>query len=126
MKNLKIILAILGFVGIGFLIGFYTHRTLSLQRIEKVARMRSPEGFKEAFYQNIHATEAQRQQIEPILNRYGRAMGKSHREWRQDWHDLIDSMHEEIIPLLDDNQAMKLRDFNRRFDGKEDRGRKRR
>ncbi len=125
MKNVKIILAILGFIGIGFLIGFYTHRTLSMQRIERVARMRSPEGFKEGFYQRIQASDAQRRQIEPILTRYGRAMGESHREWRENWHVLIDSMHQEIIPLLNEEQARELQEFNRRFNGKEDRDRSR-
>ncbi len=120
-KNGKVIVAIAALIGIGFLGGFYTHRYLSTQKIERIARMRSAEGFREGIFTVVDASEEQRQQLAPIIDRYSKAMGRSHREWRRSLHALVDSMHQEIYPYLDEAQRDELNTFNRRYGNDRDR-----
>ncbi|MCB9298665.1 MAG: hypothetical protein H6559_36950 [Lewinellaceae bacterium] len=115
MRNLKIIAAVLSLAGIGFVAGFFTHRYVAVRQIHRVAEMRFPPGFEEHLYHIIDADAAQQRQLHPIVHRYAGLISENHIESRARRKALVDSMHQEIKPLLTEEQIEKLDDFSRRF-----------
>ncbi|MCO6478188.1 MAG: hypothetical protein J5I94_16270 [Phaeodactylibacter sp.] len=115
MRNFKIIAAVLSLIGIGFVAGFFTHRYVAVREIHQVAEMRFAPGFEEHLYHIIEAGPEQQQQLHPIVQRYAGLIAENHIESRARRKTLIDSMHQEIKPLLSAGQLQKLDDFSRRF-----------
>lgn len=123
MEKLETILVVLGLIFIGFVSGFYVHRQISKHFIKNVIEMRNPKGFQDQFFNGIGATEEQREQLLPIVESYSAKIGKQHRELRRLRHELIDSMHAEVRPILTEEQIQRMDEFSRRF---RDRSRERR
>jgi hypothetical protein len=115
MKNLKTILSIIGLLSIGFVSGFLTHRSVSKQMVHRVAKLRNANGFENHLYELLQPTEQQRDQLQPIVARYAHKIADAHKDMRNTRRIILDSMHAEIIPLLDDQQKEKLQGFNKRF-----------
>ena len=115
MKTLKIIAAVLSLIGIGFVAGFFTHRYVAVQQIHRVAEMRFAPGFEEHLYHIVDADAKQQKQLHPIVHRYAGLIAENHIESRAKRKTLIDSMHQEIKPLLSAEQALKLDEFSRHF-----------
>jgi hypothetical protein len=117
MKAYKIITAALLLIAIGFTAGFYTHRHLSVQRIKKVASMRSAYGFEETLFRLIQPTEEQAAQMRPIVEGYAEQIAENSRQSRQRQRALVDSMRQEIKPFLSPEQGERLERFSHRFKG---------
>ena len=115
MRNIKIAAVVFSLVGAGFVAGFFTHRLVAVQQIHRVAEMRFAPEFEDHLYHIIDADVEQQEQLHPIVHRYAGLIAESHIEFRTQRKSLIDSMHEEIKPLLTDEQIQKLDDFSRRF-----------
>lgn len=115
MRTFKIIAAVLSLVGIGFVAGFFTHRYVAVKQIHRVAEMRFASGFEGHLYHIIEASPEQQEQLHPIVHRYAGLISANHIESRARRRTLIDSMHQEIKPLLSAEQLRKLDDFSRRF-----------
>ncbi len=115
MRNFKIIAAVLSLIGIGFVAGFFTHRYVAVRQIHQVAEMRFAPGFEEHLYHIIEAGPEQQQELHPIVHRYAGLIAESHIESRARRKALIDSMHQEIKPLLSTEQIQKLDEFSKRF-----------
>lgn len=115
MESVKTILAVIGLVLIGFVGGFYAHRQMSKHFMKSVMEMRQPKGFQEHFYSRIEATDVQREELKPIVEDYAARIGEQHRTFRKARHQLIDSMHTEVKPILTTAQVEKLDQFSRRF-----------
>ena len=120
MKNLKGILTIIGLIALGFTAGFFTHRQVTIKQVQKVREIGQAPGFQRHLLKYLEPTEDQREQLAPIIRRYGQQMGDQMKEHRQERKTLVDSMHEEIKPLLTDEQLEKLDDFSKRFRGRRD------
>lgn len=115
MRNLKIIAAVLSLVGIGFVAGFFTHRYVAVRQIHRVAEMRFASGFEDHLFRVIGASAEQQQQLHPIVHRYAGQIAENHIAARTRRRILIDSMHQDIKPLLSVEQIQRLDDFSRRF-----------
>ena len=115
MKVLKIIALVSSLVGIGFVAGFFTHRYIAVQHIGRVAQMRFPPGFEEHLYRIIDADAELQKKLHPIVHHYAGKISSNHIESRGRRKALVDSMHQEIKPLLTDEQIQKLEEFTRRF-----------
>jgi len=115
MKNLKTILALIALVAIGFVGGFYTHRTISKKYVNRLVKLREAPGFEAHLYRMLEPTEEQKQQLNPIVERYAEKVTTMHRSFRHERHALLDSMHAEIKPLLDEQQVERLERFGKRF-----------
>lgn len=118
MRTLKIVAAVLSLIGIGFVAGFFTHRYVAVQELHRVAEMRFAPGFEEHLYHIIEAGPEQQQQLHPIVHRYAGLISENHIESRARRKALVDSMHQEIKPLLSEEQIEKLDQFSRRFRGR--------
>jgi hypothetical protein len=118
MKNLKIAIAILSLVAIGFVAGFYTHRYVAVQRIDRVRELGRPTGFHDHLLRALQPTEEQKKLLEPIVNQYSEKMSLLVQDNRARRKALIDSLHQEIRPLLTEEQISQLEDFSKRFHAK--------
>lgn len=115
MKNTKVVLTVVGLLLLGFLGGFFTHRQITVQRVQAVREITQPRGFERHLLHFLEPTAAQREQLDPIIRQYAEKMGAQMRLHRQERQAIIEELHEEIRPLLTDEQIEKLDDFSRRF-----------
>ncbi len=115
MKQLKIAITILSLLGIGFLGGFYTNRYLVQQKINKVAGMRYADGFKAYFFQHIQATAEQEALLSPYVDKYAEAVSAVYQESREKRQKLMNSLKQEIQPLISTGQMEKLDHFCYRY-----------
>lgn len=115
MNKIKIALAIVGLILIGFVAGFSVHRQMSQKIMHKLIEMREPEGFKEHFMDRLELNEAQRGKVLPVLEKYSPKISELHRTFRKDRHELVDSMHQEIKPHLNADQVDMMERFGKRF-----------
>ena len=125
METVKTVLAVIGLVLIGFIGGFYAHRQMSMHFIQNVMEMRQPKGFQEQFFKRANISEEQQEKIQPIVEGYSNRLGNLHREFRENRHQLIDSMRSEINPHLLPEQIKQMERFSRRFRKGEKKMRKR-
>ena len=124
MKALKITLFVLSLLGVGFISGFYTHRVVVRNKIEKVAKMRFAKGFQQQLYRVIEADSAQIKELAPEVDKYAQKiaeLGMTHRLERQ---AVMDSMVSSIKPKLSKGQVEKLERFGRRFRSRDPRRKK--
>ncbi|PHN03123.1 hypothetical protein [Flavilitoribacter nigricans] len=115
MKSIKGLLTIIGLLSLGFVGGFFTHRQVTIQQVQKVREIGQAPGFQRHLLQFLEPSADQREQLEPIISRYAQQMGEQWREHRAERKVLVDAMHEEIKPLLTSDQLQKLDDFSKRF-----------
>jgi hypothetical protein len=115
MKNIKGIITIIGLLSLGFVGGFFTHRQVTIQQVQKVREIGQAPGFQRHLLQFLEPDVDQQKQLEPIISRYAEQMGTQWREHRAERKALVDAMHEEIKPLLTNEQLQKLDDFSKRF-----------
>ena len=115
METLKTILAIIGLILIGFFAGFFTHREMTMDRIQQIAAMTRGPGFQEQLLDKLEATTQQRQELDPIVQDYGKRLTTLHRESREQRKVVIDSLYNAIRPHLTPQQTVKLEQFSRRF-----------
>jgi len=124
MQTWKVVLAMGGLVLIGFGAGFFTHRTLTKQKIERIAEWRYERGFERKLLHLVDATPEQVEKIGPIIEKYAKSNAEAHRTLRQQQRTHIESMMAEIKPYLTQEQLDRLERFGKRF--KEESRRKKR
>ena len=115
MKTYQITIAAILLVAVGFAAGFFTHRAMSVKRIQRVAQLRSSAGFEDNLFRIIQPSAEQRAQLSPIVQRYAGQIADNNQESRRRQKELVDSMHLEIKPLLTEKQLEQLDRFSRRF-----------
>ena len=120
MNQFKVILIVLGLLLTGFGAGFLTHRAMVGKQMENVRALGRGAGFGQHLLENIEATTEQKERLHPILKQYGRRMGDMTQETRQRRRTLIDSMHQEIKPMLNDDQIKRLDEITARFQKRKD------
>lgn len=119
MKTLKItafvsLLLITGFIG-----GFVAHRIVIKKQIERIADLRFARGFERELFRVIDADSSQREQLRPVVMKYSQEMARIMYESRKKRRTVVDSMFQEITPILDDKQRKDLEWFGKRFRHKE-------
>ena len=119
MSRLRLVLFGLLILAAGFAGGWATHRNQVLNRMHEVARMRKASGFETSLYRRIEATPAQREELDPIVQRYGVLIDSLHHQFGRDRRTIVKEMHEEIKPFLSEDQIDKLGRFSRRFEFRE-------
>jgi uncharacterized protein YneF (UPF0154 family) len=115
MEQLKIVLAMIGLVAIGFTGGIFFHRMITTKKIAEARHITREEGFVHHLMQQIEADNTQQQQIEPILRKYGRQIHRIHVEGIEKRIALVDTMLLEIQPLLTLEQQQLIQKRVQRF-----------
>lgn len=125
MSRLQLFLIGFLLLAAGFSGGWVVHRSMVVDRIHDVARMRKAGGFEDYLYRRIEATPEQQTKLEPIVQRYGVRIDSIHHRFGADRRAVIKQMHEEIKPMLTEAQVEKLNRFSRRFEMRDGRPKKR-
>lgn len=110
MKRIQPYLLILATLLIGLVLGVLLAGRFYAQRVDQLARMGRPEGFRMHFIERLELSPEQRAQIEPVLDRYFVKIRNQRRRMRS----LHDSLRMEIAPLLTEEQR-KAFERQRRF-----------
>ena len=108
MKTAKIILAISGLIGIGFIAGFMSQRYIAKERIEKVRGLGRGMGMQDRLFHAIDATEEQKTNLAPIIEGYSLELDSNVRSFKLYHRSIIDSMHADLKPYLSPEQVEKL------------------
>ena len=117
-NNIKTFLAIIGLVLIGFLIGFFTNRYMTMQRIHTLSKLRKAQGFQQHLLKVIDASESQKAELKPIIQDFSGKMDQIHQEFRSKRHEIMDSLNVAIKGHLDPEQIDRFETFTRRFRGR--------
>lgn len=120
MKNIKGIITIIGLLALGFVGGFFTHRQVTIQKVQKVREIGQARGFQRHLLDFLEPTAEQRAELQPIIERYADQMGEQWKAHRQERRALVEAMHQEIKPLLTESQIERLDEFSRRVRGRRD------
>ncbi len=103
METLKIVLAMLALVLIGFIGGFVTHRHLAIERIHQSTRHPGA-GIERHLERIIQPDDAQREQLQPIFEKWRNSMRTVHKAHMKQRSEKVDSMFLEMKPLLNPTQ----------------------
>lgn len=104
MKKSKPILVLAGTLLIGFVLGFFASGYITHHKIKSFMSHTDKEGFVSMIYERIDATEEQKKQLAPILQKYSeKRTGCLVRH-----KTIIDSMRTELEPYLTSKQKQKL------------------
>ncbi|HMO38817.1 MAG TPA: hypothetical protein PKC76_05465 [Saprospiraceae bacterium] len=115
MRSLKIVLVLVSLVSMGFVAGFHTNRYLVKQKISRVANMRYADGLKQSIFAKINASEEQRRQIAPAIEKYADKVALVYQESRLLRRSLMDSLRAEVKPFLHEEQTNALETFCDRY-----------
>lgn len=118
MKQLKIVLALVGLLSIGFIAGFFTHRIMAKKRIEKVRNLVRKDRFGTQLFEFIEATPEQRAQLDSLVKDNGRAMQSLYENFRKDRRELIDSLELNMAPHLTETQKAQFKEFRKHLSRK--------
>lgn len=99
----------------GFVSGWLAHRSVTRQRIHRVAELRRAGGFEQHFFRLIKADAAQRDSLQPLVAPYAARIDSLHRGFEAERRAIIRQMHQEVRPLLTAKQQQRLEHFAKRF-----------
>ncbi len=115
MENVKLILAMIGLVAIGFAGGVIVHRSIALQKIEHIQEVARRDGFMHHVMRRLDLSSEQRKQVEPILRKYGKSIYELQLSTLERRVLLIDSLSLEIEPFLEKDQRKHFKRSIKRF-----------
>ena len=113
--NVKTALAILALLLIGFVMGFQTNRYLMEQHLKQIAASRVGPKLQDRLMKHLELDATQQEQVAPILKHYTEELTLVSQESRNKRSQLIDSMHNELKPLLTIEQQERLANFSERM-----------
>jgi hypothetical protein len=136
MKSRSVILIVITLL-IGFVIGVLTSAQLRYQKLKPVRVFFSADRFREGLYNTIQPDDAQKADIEEVLDKYAREMSDLQIGFRKDFDTKMKAFRKEIDSKLTKEQIARLREMeekreemfrqnrrerasdtlNRRFDG---------
>jgi hypothetical protein len=107
--RVKTALIIVATLLLGGLVGAFTTSRVMDQRMERLNRLRSPDGFAERMEQVIVPRNAEQQaRIRVVLERTSDRFDALHRSYRSQRGATMDSMRTELAPLLAPDQQDRL------------------
>ncbi len=110
MKKRSIILIIITLL-IGFVIGMLTSAQLRYQKLKPVRVFFSAERFREGLYNTIQPDEAQKADIEEVLDKYAKEMSDMQEEFRRDFDTKMKAFRKEIDSKLTKEQISRIREM---------------
>ncbi len=99
---------------LGFFIGFLVNGRITRARISKMQNFYTEPGFNRALMRIIRPTPDQRKELIPILRKYARENRERLMEFRKAQSASIDSLEQEIKPILNHKQIKRLEKAKRK------------
>ena len=115
MKTKSIIIIVATLI-IGFVIGFLVNGQLTKGRIQNFVKQGTHDGFKMRFFDIIRPDEAQKIGIEPILEEYAAKTHETVENFREEMKAEHDEMIKKLEPYLKEDQLLRLKDAQERFE----------
>jgi len=112
MTTKSIILALITLAA-GFLLGILTSSQLRNQRLRPVRVFFSEERFKEGMYEAIQPTEAQKAQIDKVLDKYSRLNSEAGAAFRREFEVRMENFRNEIDANLTPEQKVRLKELDK-------------
>jgi hypothetical protein len=107
-NKFKTILAVIGILLIGYMIGFYTNRIIVKQRLEKVVKTRISPGFEHRLLDIIALDSSQYDILEPVVKKYGQRLIQVNRESKVQKALILDSLKQDLKDQLSEDQMERL------------------
>jgi hypothetical protein len=104
MQKFKPALIIIGTLLIGFVLGYFVSGTVTHHKIKSYMRVTEKEGFVNMIYDRIDPSDAQKEQLYPILHKYSQKSNTCLERHKM----VIDSLRTELEPYLTPEQMKKL------------------
>ena len=119
-KIQSIILTVLT-LAIGFVAGFMVNSLLFQHRVDQIRnRMGDPRGYIHHICQIVDASPEQCEEIQPILESHHPRMREINKRFGRDMRASLDSLAEQLAPILTPEQLEKLKKPMRRRKGRWD------
>lgn len=117
MKNLnwKSVLAILSILALGYVMGILTSGRITQDRIKRIHKMRTAEGFQDHFFSKLEATDEQKELWKPFLNQFSQEMETISKETTEKRKPVLDSLEKAISPGLQAHQTEKFQEILKRM-----------
>lgn len=108
MRTLKIVIAITGLIGIGFVAGFMTQRYVAKARFEKARDFGRGNRMEHYIFRHTNPTEDQIVKLKPIIENYGRQLKEESVTFKRKHKAIRDSLYVEIRQHLTEEQIKAL------------------
>lgn len=107
---------------IGIVLGMLIDRTIMRNQFQrKIVRLRHPDRLFIHFERIIRPTESQRKVIHEVLDKYAQRLAEIGDKSRTELVAVADSLQQELMPLLTDEQRVRLKEhFERMRDWRRD------
>lgn len=121
----KSILALIGSLLLGLIIGFIISTQITQSRINNMLRLGMEEGFRNRMVEVINPTEDQKAKLDPIIDKYAQQNAQLTSEMRIEMGNQMRSFYKEIAPIINEDQKDRLkrvpynRNGNPNFDARE-------
>jgi hypothetical protein len=113
MKTKPILLVIITLI-IGFVLGMLTSAQIRYHRLKPVRVYFSGERFMEGFYKTIEPDAKQKEEIEKILQKYGKINGELQSGFKKELDSNMKEFRKEIDSKLTKEQLARLKDMDER------------
>jgi len=104
MQKFKPVLILAVTLIIGFVLGFFVSGSVTHHKIQSYMRVTEKEGFVNMIYERIEPSDAQKEQLYPILQKYSQKSNTCLERHKV----VIDSLRTELEPFLTTGQMQRL------------------
>ncbi len=111
----KMIITIIGLLAIGFVGGFFTHRTLVFNRIKHLTPPGIERGMERRLQHVLSPTDEQWKKLQPVIEKYTHELGNKAHQFHIERTNLHDSLNLKLRPLLENWQLERLNTFTERM-----------
>ena len=106
--HIKTVIIVLVLLGLGFAIGMLTSGMLFQKKVKNMVKNQMPGGFERHMISTLDLTEVQQKEIKPFLEAHAEQKKEIFREPRMKHRARMDSLVQQISPLLEQEQQVKL------------------
>ncbi|MFZ5518970.1 MAG: hypothetical protein ACOY90_20225 [Candidatus Zhuqueibacterota bacterium] len=101
---------------LGAFIGVVVDRTVIEKQMRKrFVKFEDPEFMKRVMFRIVQPTEKQREQIDSIMDKYSVRLNKLRFTMRQEATTMIDSLKNELSPVLTDEQKQRMEEHQKKM-----------
>ncbi|MDD5675605.1 MAG: hypothetical protein PHC61_15655 [Chitinivibrionales bacterium] len=95
-------------LGLGIVIGFLGNGIFVREHFRNLEKMRQGDRVVGMIEQQLKLTPLQKEQVEPVLQKYGRKLRSIHRNFHRELTGTLDSLRNEVGPYLTAEQKRRL------------------
>lgn len=113
MKIRSIALILITLV-IGVILGMLTSAQLRFHKLKPVRVYFSEERFREGFYKMIQPDEAQKAEIEAVINKHAKGIGEMQIQFRKEFDDKMKAFRKELDSKLTREQLDRIKEMDKK------------